>query len=123
MKKYLILLLLLPFLAFSQAIKVGTSHISMNNSGTEASPRSILQVVTDINDASWISNVNNVITLNKPLDWSTGFLLIPDNVTVIITSLGTLQNANNSATTPTNGLELRGSAKLMYVGSFGCCGA
>lgn len=122
MKKYIILLLL-PFLAFSQAIKVGTTHISMNNSGTEASPRSILTVVTDINDATWISNVNNVITLNKPLDWSTGFLLIPDNVTVIITALGTLQNANNLATTPTNGIELRGSAKLQYVGAIAPFGA
>lgn len=120
--KKLIILLLLSISCFSQAIKVSTTHISMNNSGTEASPRSILQVVTDINDATWISVTNNVVTLNKPLDWSTGFLLIPDNITVVLTSLGTLQNGANSATTPTNGLELRGSAKLMYVGSFACCG-
>jgi hypothetical protein len=50
-------------------------RINLNSSGTEASPYSIEQVVTDIADTSYIEQVGKVIYLKRSLDWRTGFLL------------------------------------------------
>jgi hypothetical protein len=87
-------------------------RINLNSSGTEASPYSIEQVVTDIADTSYIEQVGKVIYLKRSLDWRTGFLLVPETITVVMMG-GSFYNNNNSSTTPTNGIELKGGCEIV----------
>lgn len=95
------------------------NRISMNGSGTESVPYSILSVVSDINDANWINHSNGVVTLYRNLDFFRGFLQIPDNVTVVETANGHLTNTNNTNPNAGNGIELVGAAKIINSGATG----
>lgn len=95
------------------------NRISMGGSGNEGAPHSIFSVVADINDASWISISNGVVTLYKDLDFYRGFLRIPDNVTVVETTTGHLVNTNNTNPSAGNGIELVGGAKIICSGASG----
>ena len=79
--------------AFSGYSVVG---MSLNNSGTESNPYSILSVVTDINDANFITRVKNDVYLYRPLSFHDGFLLIDESITVHETGPGWLFNAANN---------------------------
>lgn len=70
------------------ATKDTTNNRIQLNEGTRASPKSIAQVVTDINDTTWIESLQDgAIVLVKRSVWFNGFWLeYPNYVTVIFLS-------------------------------------
>lgn len=97
------------------ATKNGTTNIVLNE-GTEASPKLITTVVSDINDATFIGYVagtnNKVILLLKYIDTSAYWLKIPSDITVIFGSTTACVYLNNNAA----GLWLEGGSQLIIDG-------